>query len=234
MQALAACFPIYGAAASGEWAGRFSEALIIEVRRAHMPRACLSLAHVCLVQVFHASDTDMQDLALTTMRSLFSTLYPDEDASSAPATVNESVHAPPETEDSEMVPARQDEQIEGVAVQVVQNSLDEMAEPDKNNAKPAVRILTALIASSSACSLPVTLGRSVSLTIGTSRPPRTLCDRHGNPAASRIVQGPRPDRTPALRPHSPRHPPLVALSARSRLHRLRFCHHLPATIPLTR
>ncbi|GJN90351.1 hypothetical protein Rhopal_003362-T1 [Rhodotorula paludigena] len=128
MQALAACFPIYGAAASGEWAGRFSEALIIEV--------------------FHASDTDMQDLALTTMRSLFSTLYPDEDASSAPATVDESVHAPPETEDSEMVPARQDEQIEGVAVQVVQNSLDEMAEPDKNNAKPAVRILTALIASS--------------------------------------------------------------------------------------
>lgn len=32
MQALAACFPIYGAAASGEWAGRFSEALIVEVR----------------------------------------------------------------------------------------------------------------------------------------------------------------------------------------------------------
>lgn len=34
MQALTACFPIYGAAASGEWAGRFSEALIIEVRPA--------------------------------------------------------------------------------------------------------------------------------------------------------------------------------------------------------
>ncbi len=32
LQALDACFPIYGAAACGEWAGRFSEALITEVR----------------------------------------------------------------------------------------------------------------------------------------------------------------------------------------------------------
>jgi hypothetical protein len=31
LQALTACFPIYGAAACGEWAGRFSEALSIEV-----------------------------------------------------------------------------------------------------------------------------------------------------------------------------------------------------------
>lgn len=32
LQALVACFPIYGAATCGEWAGRFSEALITEVR----------------------------------------------------------------------------------------------------------------------------------------------------------------------------------------------------------
>ncbi|GAA5820973.1 hypothetical protein JCM3770_006154 [Rhodotorula araucariae] len=121
MQALTACFPIYGAAASGEWAGRFSEALIIEV--------------------FHASDDEMQDLALGTMRALFATLYPDR------ATI----------EDVEMVSAGEEgagektdeiDKIEGVAVKVVQNSLDELAEPEKNNAKPAMRILTALIASS--------------------------------------------------------------------------------------
>ncbi|GAA6032143.1 hypothetical protein JCM8097_007094 [Rhodosporidiobolus ruineniae] len=126
LQALEACFPIYGAEASGEWAGRFSEALSIEV--------------------FHASDTPMQDLALSTFRSLFATLYPD--SLSAPAPVQGG-------EDVEMTTAGaaekkevEEEKIEGVAVQVVENSLDELKEPEKNNAKPAVRILTALIASS--------------------------------------------------------------------------------------
>ncbi|GAA5932916.1 hypothetical protein JCM3775_005263 [Rhodotorula graminis] len=136
LQALTACFPIYGAAASGEWAGRFSEALIIEV--------------------FHASDDSMQDLALGTMRALFATLYPDETLDGSGAAVAQPVA--PEGEDAEMQPvselvvesaaAAPEDKIEGVAVKVVQNSLDELAEPEKNNAKPAVRILTALVASS--------------------------------------------------------------------------------------
>ncbi|BGP41533.1 hypothetical protein JCM10450v2_005582 [Rhodotorula kratochvilovae] len=121
MQALTACFPIYGAAASGEWAGRFSEALIIEV--------------------FHASDDNMQDLALGTMRSLFTTLYPDAAASDDTEMATASEDGADEAKD-------ETDKIEGVAVKVVQNSLDELAEPEKNNAKPAMRILTALIASS--------------------------------------------------------------------------------------
>ncbi|GAA5841768.1 hypothetical protein JCM9279_003101 [Rhodotorula babjevae] len=135
MQALTACFPIYGAAASGEWAGRFSEALIIEV--------------------FHASDDSMQDLALGTMRALFATLYPDETLDSSSAAAQP---VAPEGEDAEMQPVSElvvesatcgdEDKVEGVAVKVVQNSLDELAEPEKNNAKPAVRILTALVASS--------------------------------------------------------------------------------------
>lgn len=40
--------------------------------------------------------------------------------------------------------------VEGVAVKMVQNSLDELKEPDKNNAKPAMQILTALVCSSGA------------------------------------------------------------------------------------
>ncbi|BGP17780.1 hypothetical protein JCM10213v2_005822 [Rhodosporidiobolus nylandii] len=123
LQALAACFPIYGAEASGEWAGRFSEALTIEV--------------------FHASDAGMQDLALRTFQALYSTLYPDT-PSPAPADG-----------DAEMVDAsaasvgeKGGEKIEGVAVQVVDNCLDELKEPEKQNAKPAVRILTALVGSS--------------------------------------------------------------------------------------
>ncbi|GAA5866345.1 hypothetical protein JCM8547_000746 [Rhodosporidiobolus lusitaniae] len=120
LQALTACFPIYGAEASGEWAGRFSEALSIEV--------------------FHATDTSMQDTALTTFRSLFSTLYPD-----SPSAKSEDIDMSSVEEKEQKV---DEEKVEGVAVKVVENSLDEFKEPEKNNAKPAVRILTALMASS--------------------------------------------------------------------------------------
>lgn len=105
----------------------------------------------CFLQVFHATDTAMQDLALASFRSLFSTLYPD----STPSAVSETLLTPG-GEDAEMVPVEDgaeekgDEKIVGIVVQVVENSLDEFKEPEKNNAKPAVRILTALIASSGA------------------------------------------------------------------------------------
>ncbi|BGP09496.1 hypothetical protein JCM10049v2_005369 [Rhodotorula toruloides] len=125
LQALIACFPIYGAEVSGEWAGRFSEALIIEV--------------------FHASDTDMQDLALHTFRSLYATLYPDHPA----LPVVEETHAADGGDVEMSSPAdTEEDKIEGVAVKAVLNSLDELQEPDKNNAKPAVRILTAFVAAS--------------------------------------------------------------------------------------
>ncbi|GAA5964949.1 hypothetical protein JCM21900_001908 [Sporobolomyces salmonicolor] len=125
LQALTACFPIYGAAVSGEWAGRFSEALSIEV--------------------FHATDNTMMELALVTFHSLFATLYPD-----ATSLVVESTVHGGEGEDAEMATAQPlaHDGVEGVAVKVVENSLDELKEPDKNNAKPAVRILCALMASS--------------------------------------------------------------------------------------
>jgi DNA repair/transcription protein MET18/MMS19 len=96
----------------------------------------------------------MQDFALATFRSLFSTLYPD----SIPSPVHETIISPT-GEDAEMTTVEDvkekkvEEKIVGVAVQVVENSLDEFKEPEKNNAKPAVRILTALIAASG--TLPV-------------------------------------------------------------------------------
>ncbi|GAA5832383.1 hypothetical protein JCM11251_006429 [Rhodosporidiobolus azoricus] len=143
LQALEACFPIYGAEASGEWAGRFSEALTIEV--------------------FHASDTAMQDLSLSTLRSLFSTLYPD--ASPPLTTHEEDAEMPSEEEKAAKKGDKEEKYVEGVAIQVAENCLDELKEPEKNNAKPAVRILAALIASSArlahyvlSVSLPPLLG----------------------------------------------------------------------------
>ena len=115
LEALSACFPIYGASTSGDWAGRFSEALSIEV--------------------FHATETSIQDLALITFHSLFSTLYPDS--------------LPEKKEDNDEIMVDREERIEGIAVQVVRNSLDELEEPEKSNAKPALRILVSLIAASS-------------------------------------------------------------------------------------
>ncbi|SGZ26113.1 BQ5605_C024g09837 [Microbotryum silenes-dioicae] len=132
LQALIICFPIYGAAVCGEWAGRFSEALSIEV--------------------FHATDSSMMELALECLRALYSTLYPDTSPVSITTTT---IQSDEKDGDAEMPAADADEittsaptGVEGIAIKVVQNSLDELREPDKSNAKPAVQILNALICSS--------------------------------------------------------------------------------------
>jgi DNA repair/transcription protein MET18/MMS19 len=138
LQALTACFPIYGAAVCGEWAGRFSEALSIEV----IPSiACDGKKADDTPQVFHATDNDTMELALATAQSLFRTLYPDVSPVEVPKlqTVDE---------DEEM-PMEMTTGVQGIGVKVVQNSLEELKEPDKSNAKPAVRILAALIGASS-------------------------------------------------------------------------------------
>lgn len=89
----------------------------------------------------------MQDLALHTFRSLYATLYPDHPA----LPVVEETHAADGGDVEMSSPAdTEEDKIEGVAVKAVLNSLDELQEPDKNNAKPAVRILTAFVAASSA------------------------------------------------------------------------------------
>ncbi|SCV70456.1 BQ2448_1850 [Microbotryum intermedium] len=132
LQALITCFPIYGAAVCGEWAGRFSEALSIEV--------------------FHATDSSMMELALECLRALYSTLYPDTSPVSITTTT---IHSKETDGDSDMPPADAEEittsapkRVEGIAIKVVQSSLDELREPDKSNAKPAVKTLNALICSS--------------------------------------------------------------------------------------
>jgi len=56
---------------------------------------------------------------------------------------------PEKQEDNDEIMADREERIEGIAVQVVRNSLDELEEPEKSNAKPALRILVSLIAASS-------------------------------------------------------------------------------------
>lgn len=87
------------------------------------------------------------ELALVTFKSLFSTLYPD-------VTLTSVVNLQTVDEDEEMTSEIEVEQsnptgVSGIGVKVVANSLDELREPDKSNAKPAVKILAALIASSS-------------------------------------------------------------------------------------
>ncbi|KAM0750891.1 hypothetical protein T439DRAFT_325940 [Meredithblackwellia eburnea MCA 4105] len=123
LQALISCFPVYGGKVSGEWAPRFSEALLIEV--------------------FHATSDEMQDLALDCFQSLMATLYPDSPSPSPSSNeTNEmDVDTPPTS-------VSNSKEIKGVAVKVVKNSLDELQEPDKSNAKPATRVLVALMGAS--------------------------------------------------------------------------------------
>lgn len=84
------------------------------------------------------------ELALAAFTSLFATLYPDMPT----ARITEiSEHG---DTDQSMPAADSQDDIRGVAVKVVANALEELKEPDKSNAKPAVRILTAFMASSSA------------------------------------------------------------------------------------
>ena len=175
LQALTACFPIYGAVACGSWAGRFSEALSIEVSS----YALGSIPQILTFhrQVFHATDPDTMELALTTFQSLFSTLYPDIDPTAVAKlqTVDEDEEMPIEAT-AEM----QSGEIQGVAVKVVANSLDELREPDKSNAKPAARILAALITSSSTS---IVRQRGTQLTRLSSRSPRPL-HSHSRPSST--------------------------------------------------
>lgn len=90
--------------------------------------------------MFHATDTGMQDLALATIRSLFSTLYPDG------PQVHQITHDSKDGDVDMAMP--ENEKVEGVAIRVVENSLLELKEPDKSNAKPAAQVLTALMAAS--------------------------------------------------------------------------------------
>lgn len=85
------------------------------------------------------------ELALTALQSLFATLYPDIPPVSVAQlqTVEEDEEMPADT------PALSSTGIHGIGVKVVANSLDELKEPDKSNAKPAVKILASLLSSSS-------------------------------------------------------------------------------------
>ncbi|GAA5979071.1 hypothetical protein JCM5350_007056 [Sporobolomyces pararoseus] len=122
LQALVECFPIYGAKTCGEWSQRFCEALSLEV--------------------FHATETSLQDLALECFYSLFKTLYPDHD--------DDRGRGGGRGEDTEMKESvgEEEEEEKGIVVQVVENSLEELQEPEKRDAKPAMRILIVVAASS--------------------------------------------------------------------------------------
>lgn len=79
------------------------------------------------------------------MKSLFATLYPDpSDSEPTP------LHAADEDEEAMVIDGPvPNKGVEGVGVKVVANSLEELKEPDKSNAQPAVKILAALMLSSS-------------------------------------------------------------------------------------
>lgn len=88
------------------------------------------------------------ELALTAFQALFSTLYPD-------VTQTSIVKLQTVDEDEEMPLVESEIEVSnptgviGIGVKVVANSLEELREPDKSNAKPATKILAALIVSSS-------------------------------------------------------------------------------------
>ncbi len=82
----------------------------------------------------------MQDLALAAIRSLFATLYPDT------PQLHQITHSKEDGDVDMALP--ENEAVAGVAVKVVDNSLEELTEPDKSNAKPAAQVLTALMSAS--------------------------------------------------------------------------------------
>lgn len=109
------------------------------------------------LQIFHASDERTADLAVVAFQSLFATLYPDP--SSLVRVGGDPSLVPVEEGDEDSIAVEEDElvavltelplAVEGVGVKVIANSLEELREPDKSNAKPAVRILAALMLASS-------------------------------------------------------------------------------------
>lgn len=105
-------------------------------------------------QIFHASDEHTADLAVVAFQSLFATLYPDLStvarvgADASITTVEEADEETVTAEDAAMV-IDSPLGVTGVGIKVVNNSLEELREPDKSNAKPAVRILAALMLASS-------------------------------------------------------------------------------------
>ena len=88
-------------------------------------------------QVFHATDADLEALALKAMRAFLATLYPD--------IVKE------EEGDTEMNGVEPDAaQFSGIAERMCRSCLDELAEPDKTNASAASKILGIAVSSSRA------------------------------------------------------------------------------------
>lgn len=109
-----------------------------------------------MIQVFHATDEATAELAIIAFQSLFATLYPDP--SSLVRVGGDPTMLPVEEGDEDAIEVDRDDTVmltevpmgvEGVGVKVVANSLEELKEPDKSNAQPAVRILAALTQASS-------------------------------------------------------------------------------------
>jgi hypothetical protein len=88
-------------------------------------------------QIFHSTDTDIQQLSLQTLSVLLKTLYTppslDPDAMAVDDSESSTLH---DKEIKEVV-------IEGIAVKMCNICLSELEEPEKNNARPAVRVLGA-------------------------------------------------------------------------------------------
>lgn len=93
-------------------------------------------------------------MSLIAFNSLFRTLYPDDDDDA----VEEKEESSKEGDEIVMHQKKDgDGEIKGIAVQVVKNCLSELEEPDKNNAKPAMRILVSLMSASSKFFLSLSL-----------------------------------------------------------------------------
>lgn len=91
------------------------------------------------LQVFHATDDSTLALALTAFQALFATLYPDFSPVAAP------VELAGEDATSMSIDSPRLTGIEGIGIKVISNSLEELREPEKSNAVPAMKILAALV-----------------------------------------------------------------------------------------
>lgn len=133
LQAFVAAFPVYGKAVVTPDAVTIWEAISMEVstgRRAYLPASRSAdpgpQCHCrCSLQIYHASDSEMEEHALKALKALLETLYPDgtEEAVSNDAT-------------------------KSVARRLSDACLLELKDCNKSNAKPASRILARAISAS--------------------------------------------------------------------------------------
>ena len=127
---MVACFPVYGAAILIPQGATFWEAFSVEVD-ADITKLTVIILISSPAQIFHASDSEMEEHALEALKALLQTIYSDEQGKEE-LTNDKSA---------------------SVAWKMCDACLLELNDADKSNAAPATRILARALAASGKISL---------------------------------------------------------------------------------